>query len=427
MVWNVQDELPAVSFGKNDEGQALLPETQPMLEGQAEAALAKKAPVPRVRRAQQAGGEEGYGTAQSGDQAAPVKAAAPHPKSVEKRIGTLEGDVGKISSRIEDLFNLLEPKAKSPPARASAPKEAEVDPEVAKLGLTKEQEAAVAKMLDRPSRFKKDPPPTKKQGKKESSNDLLGETSGEDDEVNEAPKEEPAGQPVERAICLLTQILRAKEKSSDTLEDIYAGSRAATSSEGTLTYASSSKGGGLEALKRLLIKKPELFEKMIFDHMRRQNRGSAESQSSSGDPDPLFWAEHRSMIDDHPANSHWSWLMATILALLSETPPKIQEAKSRLLLGLAAAEQVAIDGGSWIYAGELLLLDQPVPSQSLSTHSARGLKEPHTTLVDAQLFQQITDKAVEDLVERKKKLNHKAPPNKTSGTPPAKGEQAKNW
>ena len=139
------------------------------------------------------------------------------------------------------------------------------------------------------------------------------------------------------------------------------------------------------------------------------------------------------MISDHTANATWAWLVAEILAAVNCNPPKLDLVRARCLLGLASAEQVALDGGAWIYASDVMLFDEEPPFQSLSSHNPMGSREAHSRLLDGTFFDVINAKIknVEEALERKKKViaaqpsrriqtgKGAVPPKKESAAPPA--------
>jgi len=406
-------EAPPHNFGVADGGELFLPSSAVLIEALVAAKQTKAAPPkPRARPREKATAKvdgDGYTTALDGDQPATApagKAGPPKAVSTSVRMGALESSVSNINGRLDQIFELLNPEPKLPPP-PKAKKSPQVPDELAGLALNPEQEAAIAKMIAKAgSKGKKEPDIEKLPPPKVKVTEL-GETDSDDGDASEADQDGGGGKGVEKAVVLLTQLLAKKSEDINSLEGIYAGQSALSlgSTGSGSALQSTGKGNGLLAMRKLICTRPEIFETMVLGHMKRGCRGTAEL-TSQGDPDALFFVEHRSMINDHVATATWSWLIATVINLLGCKPPKISEARARLLMGLAAAEQVSIDAGSWMYASDLLLLDQPVPFPTLSGHSTYGLKEPSTTLIDPQLFDMVTSRisSVEAVIERKKKL-----------------------
>jgi len=104
----------------------------------------------------------------------------------------------------------------------------------------------------------------------------------------------------------MAQILDGKKVDSwetifDTASAMGSGDTLAIGKQGNKT------GSNSASLARLLLKKPMLFSKMLQEHMRRKNRGSAEKSTEAGHPDACFWVEHTSLIADRTVNATWAW------------------------------------------------------------------------------------------------------------------------
>jgi len=83
-----------------------------------------------------------------------------------------------------------------------------------------------------------------------------------------------------------------------------------------------------------------------------------------------------------------------------------QEARARCGLILAMGDQMSIDRGSWVVAGEIGLEDPP-PMASFNSHTLPSEAEPpYTKLIDGRWMELILSKLsdVDSLNEKKKKL-----------------------
>ena len=111
--------------------------------------------------------------------------------------------------------------------------------------------------------------------------------------------------------------------------------------------------------------------------VRIQMPGSAPVQVSA-----RAWLELRSRVQGFPTPVRLHWGVAGILdALLSGANA---ETRARAALLLAAKNQLSIDRGSWIVAGEIPLED---PLAAFSAHSLPTESEvPYTKLIDGRWF-----------------------------------------
>ena len=106
-----------------------------------------------------------------------------------------------LSGRIEQLFELLDPKLKSPPPRQPRP---ERNQDLDGLNLDAEQEAAIAKLLAKKGRGKEEPQLPQRKMRVSAKVNVLGESDEEADIGEGLDREGAEQQPVERAVMLLT-------------------------------------------------------------------------------------------------------------------------------------------------------------------------------------------------------------------------------
>ena len=100
---------------------------------------------------------------------------------------------------------------------------------------------------------------------------------------------------------------------------------------------------------------------------------------------------------------------------------------ARAMLMCVASDQVALDKGSWLVAWEMVLEEKP-PYHSFDAHRQTSETLPHSRLVDERHLEIILAriKALEELYEKRKKLEartkpgYKAPeiPAEDGGVPP---------
>lgn len=387
------------------------------------------------RAAPQAGQDEaaGFGTAQSGQEEptpAPSKAGPP----MESRMTNIEQSLGSLQTQLADFMNLVRPDAKSPPPppKSAAPAVAvelgsPLDSQLGSLNLSTQQLSVVRKMLHMPSRMQRE---SKAPG--QPSGPLPASVLEESED--EVPTSPPAPASLEQAVSLLTQIVsrrseqdRPRDPMSRLYDQLIPSLGVGTEAAPAFSMAKGSQG--YIAFKKILQDHPDLIMQMIETNMAKRNKGSETNVTTQGPPSALFYAEHRSVITAHVANANWGWAMAAIADLLAEDPPRVSAARARALLGVACAEQVSLDGGSWVYAADLIMHDQTVPMSTLASHDPSAARSAHSELVDPQMFEVISAriKALEDAQERKKKILGvgQKPPPALKTTPPRVKAKAK--
>ena len=105
----------------------------------------------------------------------------------------------------------------------------------------------------------------------------------------------------------------------------------------------------------------------------------------------------------------FSWILAGIhdaLTKVKDPPLPIRQARARAIVGLAAAEQLSIDNGSWLMAQEVLLEKEP-PIQSFDLHASKTLTtSPFSELIDArhQVVHLARLRALDEMTERERRL-----------------------
>jgi hypothetical protein len=391
-------------------------------------------------------GSEGAGRAAGRAIGAPAAGAARTGSSMEDRMDLIEQSLIRLSASLPAALAAGAAQAAQPRADPSSrrqPPKAQKDPllpvqgpagradlgaaqgaraasllsEAAKAGIPEDQTRKLMALLgQRHGRLTAEPgagrPP-------------LVTVLGEDDEEEEAAQalglaaaSAATVPPLERAVLELAAISkvlaeRHKHQSTDPLDRALDGSLASGSTQDGSLH-SKRGAAALRYLRRALEDSPETISKPIRDRMNAMNRSSLEAEASAASgsadrpPDPLFWIEHRSRITCHRSNVQWAWIVGTILKCMLNK--RFPEAEARAFLALAAADQIAVDQGSWLIAWELQLLEEP-PYASFQARNvaSMGTRLPLSKLIDERWLEAILSRLrdIEDSVERRKKLEAK--------------------
>ena len=222
---------------------------------------------------------------------------------------------------------------------------------------------------------------------------ILSESEEEEDEL--IPADGGAGgeghAPVEKAVVQLTRLVSqmAKQKSKKSgLEAVLERVEASGGAEGSSGLGSSgrSKAGAYKRLKAALVEKPEWISKSVEAMMEEdfnvaRSRPAAELVSTSS----RAWVEHRSKLQHYNLSIRFAWAVAGIHDCLKQG--RVEEARSRCCLTLAAIDQSSIDNGSWTLAQEILL-EQAAPFASFVGRRGPDLQEqPASRLLDERLLE----------------------------------------
>ena len=189
---------------------------------------------------------------------------------------------------------------------------------------------------------------------------------------------------VAKAIVKLTKVcshLAQSKRRRDPLEQLLDIGGGSLEGEGSGSVASK-KGAALRLLKKRLVENPSMIYKSIESNML-MDYGSqpVKPGEGSGHITARGWLEHRSRIQSFASHVRWSWTMAGVWDALIRGD--VDQARARCALAVAAADQSAIDGGSWILA-QTMLLETPPPLQSFSSHTSPGPQESqHTSLLES--------------------------------------------
>ena len=337
------------------------------------------------------------------------------------RIGKLETDMSKIGANIERLTQLLERPSSEPPAtpapalplRASgsgssakppkaAPATTQSQDDLTKLGLTKEQEESVRRLVSGKHKVPIE--------KRKVTTDL-GES--EDDAEEEGEEGEDDMRSCLKQLTKLTTHLVKKNAGGPDRLDKLLGTGSSSSGGETSHAMSISKGPA--AAGRL---KSEAFERdptwyidLVEDLMRKANATStsAATQDASSRPCPFFYCEHRARISNYESTINMAFILCGIIKALQVD--RKEEALARSYAALGSLEQFAIDGGQWQMALELSMIDEPPYHAFVNRqiHSRVGRNLCHPKIVDPRINEMMQAKlrALDEAVERKKRLYKK--------------------
>lgn len=359
----------------------------------------------------------------------PGQAAVLPSSPLDQRLQKLEESISVLAASFKQLSGEGAPPGLGrPPAlrRSAGPCQGEqprvhfspsvtADPDVVQAarsaGIPEDQIKEMARLAaqgqSRLSDFPLAKTPTK--SKAATTKNVLSESEDEEDETEvEADPQSEGVQPLVQAVTKLTEIAGhlSKQKKKDTsLESLLDGCGPAGSSESG-TGSGRKYAAALRALRRTLSRKPSEISRAIEKNMeedfqvRTQLPGASPVQVSA-----RAWLELRSRIQGYVTPVKMLWSVAGALDALRAGNP--EECRARLNLLLAAGDQMSIDRGSWIVAGEILL-EEPPPMSVFQSHLLPSESEaPYTRLIDARWFEIFLQKLqdYDTLTEKKRKLS----------------------
>ena len=216
---------------------------------------------------------------------------------------------------------------------------------------------------------------------------------------------------ISSAIAKLTEIaghLTSQKKRGHTLEALLEGSGALGSGDGASVGTSRKNAAALRALRRTLQRNPAELVKVLERNMEEDFAMRTQMPGSSAVPTSArAWLELRSRVQGYQTPLRLLWSIAGILDALRAGA--VDEAKARCYLGLAMGDQLSIDRGQWVLAGEVSLEDPPAVSVFASHNLPTELEAPYSKLLDARWVDLFLHKLNEfDLLnEKKKKLAYR--------------------
>ena len=220
--------------------------------------------------------------------------------------------------------------------------------------------------------------------------------------------------------------LTAQKRQEKTLEALLDGVGSAGGGESSQVPGSRKYAAALRALRRTLTSKPEEIYAAIERNMVEDFQMQAQLPGSSAIPvSARAWLELRSRVQNYTTPVRLLWGIAGIHDALRAG--QVAEARARSALLLAQGDQLSIDRGSWIIAGELSLEEAP-PAAAFAAHTLPGDSEaPYSRLIDGRWFDLFLQKLndYDNLSEKKKKLSSRRNPQAPHVSNPAGAESGK--
>lgn len=238
----------------------------------------------------------------------------------------------------------------------------------------------------------------------------------EEEELGEevAPGDAGSANPVEKAVLQLSRIVEhlskeKKIKADKTLEALLdraeSGGGWSTEAKDSLGGSSRSKSAALRSLRRMLLQKPEMIYQALEQRMEEDwTQAGVAPGATMSSVTARGWLEQRSKIQSFQVPVRAAWSLAGVWDCLRQG--RVEEARARAALGVASFDQLGIDKGSWLVAGELALEDAP-PFSSFAAHRPlEHWESPHTKLVDERWLELILAKLrdIHDFQDKKQKL-----------------------
>ncbi len=375
-------------------------------------------------------GFQGYNTAESGGQVdSQADVQARRMLAMEEMLLEMKDAVKRLTEEKKTLGG-GQPK-KSAPAGASAKASVQRKPNMGGLGGLDESVVRSATLagvpLDhlqevssilkaKPRRLDDLPRPTRTGA---ATLDPL-EVSEEEGDLDGLPLDESGGaegapsSALEKAIVQLTAIAskltenKQKKDPMDALLDSGGGS--AGSGETSSVPISRKNAAALRALQKALQERPKILYQILEANMQSDylSRPVGPGEPMNPGLTARGWLTSKSRIQNYPVHVRWAWQTAGILDCLMAS--RYEEARARAGLLLAAADQAAIDGGSWLL-GSVALLENPPPYHLFSSHlPPSNMELQHSALLDPRWVETFLGhvKDVETYQEAKKKLGKPA-------------------
>eukprot|EP00435_Cladocopium_sp_Y103_P037073 s2573_g9.t1 len=310
--------------------------------------------------------------------------------AMEERMQELEGTMKSIQ---ESLAVLVQRPTKSAatPKPAAAKDLPGLDPAVLQsarqAGIEEDQLVRLSAMLAKNNKMADVPRPKKSLLRPKAQNPLSESEEDEKVEEVEAEAADPgggvAGSAVEAALVQLTKIAgdlaKDREKKSKDLETLLDG--VDPEGESTSSSGSKSKAAVYKKLKGCLQSDPAFIYKTVEERLEtdfnlmRSAPGSAHQATSA-----RAWLEHRSKLGNFASTVRYTWALCGIWDCLRAGA--VQEARARVALAVLAADQTAIDAGSWLLSQEILLEDPPPLASFQQKRSVDHWDQPSSKLLD---------------------------------------------
>ena len=340
----------------------------------------------------------------------------------ETRFQKLEDSVAAIAESLKGL-QLQQPSSrpsalrKTKPAwqesgqSAVAPSAAAADQDVVRAtraaGVPEEDIREMAQLAARGRPHLGDLP--KPKGKQENKN-VLSESEEEPEEIVEGEDDLTGSHPqLVKAVTRLTEIAGhlAKDKKKDrSLEALLDGVGSGGGGDSATAPGGRKHVAALRALRRTLLKNPQQISDAIEKNMAEDFQMMSQLPGAGSVPvTARAWLEMRSRVQAYQTPVRLLWGVAGVLDSIRMND--IPQARARCGLLLAMGDQMSIDRGLWLVAGEISL-EEPPPMASFQAHLLPAESEaPHTRLVDGRWIDLFLQKLADydQLQDKKRKLS----------------------
>ena len=236
------------------------------------------------------------------------------------------------------------------------------------------------------------------------------ESSDEEAEEAEGSGAVGGGDAIQTAVLQLTKLvshlseekIRTKDKGLESLLDKAEGGG---STKDSVSY-SRSRAAALRTLQRTLKVNPKLLYESLEQRLCEDWEDAGVVPGiAAGSVTARGWMEHRSRIQAYPASIRAGWALAGVWDCLRQN--RVEEARARTGLALAALDQQACDRGSYLLAAEVSL-EAPPPYSSFTSHQAPDAWDvPHSKLLDSRWVELMMHrlKDLSEYQERRLKLS----------------------
>eukprot|EP00438_Fugacium_kawagutii_P020517 Skav212694 [mRNA] locus=scaffold1930:276574:278753:+ [translate_table: standard] len=363
--------------------------------------------------------------------------------ALEQRLAGLEQSIGQIRDAVLGQAGGLAPIPPTavvgrPKAKSALAEHPHLDPEVLasarQAGVSEDQIATLASLLKKNNRMQDGAP-----GVRPGRRGVLSETEDEEEDIDGEPLTmqdqlalcaQGADPAVNQAVVQLTKLVGNLSKQSRSKKDLNAilDSAEGSSDSSASTSSSRSKAAAYKRLKDALTDSPKLIVKALeeaieedYVQLRLGPGQRAQEVSTRG------WVEYRSRIQYYQNTIRFAWILSGIHNAMRAS--KWDEARARVLLGLAAIDQSSLDGGSWMLSQEMLL--EPAPP--FASFVGRRLPDPAEQAVTRIIDDRWADvllwrlKEKDSFIETRKRLQQARPAgggkggdqnNSTTNNPP---------
>ncbi|CAJ1340295.1 unnamed protein product, partial [Effrenium voratum] len=238
--------------------------------------------------------------------------------------------------------------------------------------------------------------------------------------LGDIPEEEPEPakgvDPVAKALSKLTEIadaLASNRKQERGLQAILEGAGSNSShGEGASGSAGRRNAVALQQLRAALSSQPAYIYERIKANLRADFNLARQLPGSSAVPvSARAWLELRSKVQPDQTNIRFIWGIAGVWDCLMNE--EYAQARARCALSVAQGDQLAVDRGSWVLAGELSLEESP-PFSAFNHHRLpEGSETPFTKLAEPVWLDLLLWKLkeIEDFLDKRKKLSQRAKPH----------------